>query len=250
MLELVWLELKSRPQNACHACKPVLCLALTRRPLAAALFQVAKDVFGDPGITDVQLGGAQNGPQAVAVLSNSSWSGSQTDKAISFVGRKGTAPQPAAPFRVGPPDGVLLNNLVCTAQMPQGVTAEGNGAGGGSQPGPVSMARPAVTSSTGDGSSSLVVDYMPIQYTSDASTTLFSSSFTQFYFKIAYLGARRAVRVDDIQLQYWFNGPEDDGVLDAGDAGGGDANIRFKLYCSDMTPVRHATQDVAFDLLA
>lgn len=184
--------------------------------------QTAKDVFGDVGILTVEVGAGE--PQSLAVVSNSTWQSASEDKTVSFVGRKGNQTLEFAPFRVGPPKDIVLNNLVCTPELPAALPGTEGPAG------TVSKAQPGGYQSSYQ---PLQVEYMPIEYTSDAGSALFSSSFTQFYFKITSVGGQ-TLPVGNIMLQYWFNGPEE-AVDTSQDA---DSNSEFKLYCSDLTRVR------------
>jgi hypothetical protein len=123
---------------------------------------------------------------------------SQDEVTFSFVGRKGPSESPTtaiAPFRVGPPDKVFLNNHYCWplvpgAAAPYNTTALVNGSSSSSRGSSSSgedvkkvQAVPAVQEEQQP--RDLMVEYLPIEHVEepDQGDALFARSFTQFYFK-------------------------------------------------------------------
>ena len=119
----------------------------------------------------------------------------QDEVTFSFVGRKGPADTPTAataPFRVGPPDRVFLNNHYCWPLVPGAAapfnnTALPNSSSSSSsrsaEPVKELQAVPAVQDEQQP--KELMVEYLPIEHVEapDEGDALFARSFTQFYFK-------------------------------------------------------------------
>ncbi|WIA40777.1 hypothetical protein OEZ86_004457 [Tetradesmus obliquus] len=252
--------------------------------------QQPRDVFGDDGISDVYLSGQdQAAAQGVAVFSNSSLAGPQAEATFSFVGRKGPkadASPAAAPFSVAPPTALFLNNHYCwpllrhsgsIADPASAANAAGNASG-------LSRAAAASGMLVGlDGQQQqqqwpavaaaqlpadampkdLLVEYLPVEFTEAGEDgALFAKNLTQFYFRLSNgqpPSGTAPVFLDQVVLQYWFQGPEEPTAASAAALAAGDGSSssnsssgagamqqdwavaalvasQFKMSCSDATP--------------
>lgn len=154
--------------------------------------------------------------QGVAVLSESPLHAGLAEATFSFVARKGESSE-FSPFRVGPPTGVFFNNLACVQMMVphsgQRDAAVTNASSGGGSGAPLQPAPPAASAMPvlGDSPLSILqVEYLPIEYRSDLeASSLFATTFTQFYIRLTSVSTDRLVPLDTIRMQYWFDGPDD-----------------------------------------
>ncbi|MEW5302145.1 MAG: hypothetical protein WDW36_004954 [Sanguina aurantia] len=219
---------------------------------------LTRDVFGDAGVTDVQLllpSSGSNNPQGVVITSTTQLNASNAvgqNVLVSFIGQRGVYDPNKTPFRVGPPTAMMFNDVLCTMIPPVSSTSPQPGVTTPPLPPPTS---PPAQPSAGEASAAYVttavpliaspptvlkVQYMPIMYSNDASgPSLFASSYTQMYLKISNPADPAPVPLEDVSLQYWFDGPDPAAVLASFSSSSGAPPAvaeQFKLVCSDTSP--------------
>lgn len=114
-------------------------------------------------------------------LGNTTMDPTGSDVEFSFIGRKGPLPAPAAaPFQVGVPANVFLNNAYC---WPLVHSDPSSGDVSNNTQQLLAVAQPLLDNTPQD----LQVGYMPIEMksggSSDPSSQIFAKTFTQFYFR-------------------------------------------------------------------
>lgn len=199
--------------------------ALGWRFTAGERINEAKDVYGIGGDSPYNVTVLnQSPPYGAIAYMNSTLMSSLDEKMINFVGRKGPKEvESRAPFRIGPPEKVYLNNNFCKM-----IRREVNDSQG---PTIAAEAQPILPTTP----RTLEVQYTPIEYLDENGVNpLFAASFTQFYLRLTSRAPSRSIPLDKINIQYWFNGPDD--RLTSGNYPDEGPMAKFKLYCNDVTP--------------
>ncbi|KAG2485541.1 hypothetical protein HYH03_015711 [Edaphochlamys debaryana] len=153
-----------------------------------------------------------------------------------------SAPEPVAqPLLQNPPRVLQVDYLPISyiiTDTVQRSTANGstaNASTGGAVAGPASVGRPAAAGSgAGGAAAGTGAEESPEEAgrSSSAAAAFLADSFTQMYLRVTNIGSRTNVHLDQVQLQYWFDGPDE--TPDPFTRLRGDA-IPFELYCSDMS---------------
>ncbi|KAL0025429.1 hypothetical protein WJX79_010055 [Trebouxia sp. C0005] len=179
--------------------------------------QVAADSQGTCAVSidyavSLGEGGGDNSnvPIFVASLGITNHANEQT---LQFLGTKAAVGvDPANPYKVAPVSNLLFNNFVCEAYGSSNASINGSTAEQTDYEAFVGTAAPTST---------IYLEYTPITY---VNLPVNLNPFTQFLVRLTNIGNTSLV-LDDVTLDYWFNGPADSSV----------SVDQFRPVCSDTT---------------
>ncbi|KAL0025951.1 hypothetical protein WJX77_006909 [Trebouxia sp. C0004] len=141
------------------------------------------------------------------------WFYPSQEQTLQFLGTKAAiGVDPANPYKVAPVSNLLFNNFVCEAHGSGNVSINGSTAKQTQYEAFVGTVAPTST---------IYLEYTPITY---VNLPVNLNPFTQFLVRLTNIGNTSLV-LDDITLDYWFNGP----------AGSSVSIDQFRPVCSDTT---------------
>ncbi|KAA6418207.1 MAG: hypothetical protein FRX49_11865 [Trebouxia sp. A1-2] len=141
------------------------------------------------------------------------WFYPSQEQTLQFLGTKAAVGvDPANPYKVAPVSNLLFNNFVCEAYGSSNASINGSTAEQTDYEAFVGTAAPTST---------IYLEYTPITY---VNLPVNLNPFTQFLVRLTNIGNTSLV-LDDVTLDYWFNGPADSSV----------SVDQFRPVCSDTT---------------
>ncbi|KAL0047042.1 hypothetical protein WJX82_004893 [Trebouxia sp. C0006] len=141
------------------------------------------------------------------------WFYPSQEQTLQFLGTKpAVGIDPVNPYKVAPVSNLLFNNFVCEAYGSGNASINGSTAEQTEYEAFVGTAAPTTT---------IYLEYTPITY---VNLPVNLNPFTQFLVRLTNIGNTSLV-LDDITLDYWFNGPADSSV----------SVDQFRPVCSDTT---------------